>query len=103
MLLSSVSGNGSRGTPSLHLLRSARQMNTGMSRTGSRRGGDRNDHQAKVGDLSKFGQISKGAPMTFGPSSVFAGKKESKRESLSRTNSNANMFQMLQNVEAAEI
>ncbi|KAJ3890071.1 armadillo-type protein [Lentinula edodes] len=81
----------------------ARQMNTGMSRTGSRRGGDRNDHQAKVGDLSKFGQISKGAPMTFGPSSVFAGKKESKRESLSRTNSNANMFQMLQNVEAAEI
>ncbi|KAJ4483157.1 hypothetical protein C8R41DRAFT_840759 [Lentinula lateritia] len=97
----------------------ARQMNTSMSRTGSRRGGDRNDHQAgadgwtvtgnaprppaKVGDLSKFGQISKGAPMTFGPSSVFAGKKENKRESLSRTNSNANMFQMLQNVEAAEV
>ncbi|KAJ3737527.1 hypothetical protein DFJ43DRAFT_1148650 [Lentinula guzmanii] len=90
-----------------------------MSRGGSRRGGERNDHQAsadgwtvsgstprppaKVGDLSRFGQISKGAPMTFGPSSVFAGKKESKRESLSRTNSNANMFQMLQNVEAAEV
>ncbi|KAJ3854735.1 armadillo-type protein [Lentinula lateritia] len=97
----------------------ARQMNTSMSRIGSRRGGDRNDHQAgaddwtvtgnaprppaKVGDLSKLGQISKGAPMTFGPSSVFAGKKENKRESLSRTNSNANMFQMLQNVEAAEV
>ncbi|GAW00587.1 eukaryotic initiation factor 4f subunit p130 [Lentinula edodes] len=96
-----------------------RRLNTSMSRTGSRRGGDRNNHQAgadgwtvtgnaprppaKVGDLSKFGQISKGAPMTFGPSSVFAGKKESKRESLSRTNSNANMFQMLQNVEAAEV
>ncbi|KAJ4483536.1 hypothetical protein J3R30DRAFT_1795633 [Lentinula aciculospora] len=90
-----------------------------MSRVGSRRGGDRNDHQAgndgwivsgsaprppaKVGDLSKFGQISKGAPMTFGPSSVFAGKKETKRESLSRTNSSANMFHMLQNVEAAEV
>ncbi|KAJ3754523.1 hypothetical protein EV360DRAFT_51498 [Lentinula raphanica] len=91
-----------------------------MSRGGSRRGGDRSEHQpsadgwtltgnaprppAKVGDLSKFGQISKGAPMTFGPSSVFAGKKDlNKRESLSRTNSNANMFQMLQNVEAAEL
>ncbi|KAJ3861906.1 armadillo-type protein [Lentinula novae-zelandiae] len=80
----------------------ARQMNTSMSRTGSRRGGDRNDHQV-VRDLSKFGQISKGVPMTFGPSSVFAGKKVNKRESLSRTNSNANMFQMLQNVEAAEV
>ncbi|KAJ3997784.1 hypothetical protein F5050DRAFT_1690116, partial [Lentinula boryana] len=90
-----------------------------MSRGGSRRGGERTDHQAsadgwtvsgstprpptKAGDLSRFGQISKGAPMTFGPSSVFAGKKESKRESLSRTNSSANMFQMLQNVEAAEV
>ncbi|KAJ3748602.1 armadillo-type protein [Lentinula detonsa] len=91
-----------------------------MSRGGSRRGGEeRIDHQAsadrwtvsgstprppaKVGDLSRFGQLSKGAPMTFGPNSVFAGKKESKRKSLSRTNSSANMFQMLQNVEAAEV
>ncbi|KAJ3797160.1 ARM repeat-containing protein [Lentinula aff. detonsa] len=90
-----------------------------MSRCGSRRGGERTDHQAsadgwtlsgstprppaKVGDLSRFGQLSKGAPMRFGPNSVFAGKKESKRESLPRTNSNANMFQMLQNVEAAEV
>ncbi|KAJ3737530.1 ARM repeat-containing protein [Lentinula guzmanii] len=90
-----------------------------MSRGGSRRGGERNDHQAsadgwtvngsiprspaKVGDLSRFGQISKGASITFGPNSLFAGKKESKRESLPRTNSNANMFQMLQNVEAAEV
>ncbi|KAJ3993865.1 ARM repeat-containing protein [Lentinula boryana] len=90
-----------------------------MYRGDSRRGGERIDHQAsadgwtvggstprppvKVGDLSRFGQISKGAPMTFGPNGVFAGKKESKRESPSRTNSNANMFQMLQNVEAAEV
>ncbi|KAE9400630.1 hypothetical protein BT96DRAFT_857110 [Gymnopus androsaceus JB14] len=92
-----------------------RMNNNNMSRGGSRRGADRNEQPnadgwtttaprppAKVGDLSKFGQINKSAPMTFGPSSVFAGKKESKRESLSRTNSSANMFQMLQNVEAAE-
>lgn len=86
-----------------------------MSRGGSRRGGERSEQPnadgwtttaprppAKVGDLSKFGQINKSAPMTFGPSSVFAGKKDSKRESLSRTNSSANMFQMLQNVDAAD-
>ncbi|KAK7036415.1 hypothetical protein VNI00_011612 [Paramarasmius palmivorus] len=92
-----------------------------MSRSGSRRGGDRSEANAvgpdgwavaggaprappKAGDLSKFGQISnKGAPMTFGPSSVFAGKnKEAKRESLSRTNSSVNMFQMLQSDAAAE-
>ena len=29
----------------------------------------------KVGDLSSFGKISKTQPMTFGPASVFAGKK----------------------------
>ncbi|EEB94302.1 hypothetical protein MPER_06901, partial [Moniliophthora perniciosa FA553] len=92
-----------------------------MSRTGSRRGMDRSEANqigpdgwavaggaprapAKAGDLSKFGQISnKGTPpMTFGPSSVFAGKKESKRESLSRSNSSANMFQMLQTDAVAE-
>jgi translation initiation factor 4G len=41
--------------------------------------------------------------MTFGPSSVFAGKKEvGKRETISRTNSSQNMFSMLsQNAEAA--
>jgi len=30
----------------------------------------------KAGDLSNFGKINKVQPMTFGPSSVFAGKKE---------------------------
>jgi translation initiation factor 4G len=90
-----------------------------MSRGGSRRGGDRGDYAqigpdgwavagngpprppSKAGDLSKFGQISKSSPMTFGPSSVFAGKKEGKRESLSRTSSSSNMFSMLsQNTES---
>jgi translation initiation factor 4G len=88
-----------------------------MSRGGSRRGGERGEFQAgpdgwtnvasgntprpppKAGDLSNFGKIgsnSKGLPMTFGPSSVFSGKnKDSKRESLSRSNSNQNMFSML--------
>jgi translation initiation factor 4G len=41
--------------------------------------------------------------MTFGPTSVFAGKnKEGKRDSISRTNSSSNMFSMLQAAEAAE-
>jgi len=43
--------------------------------------------------------------MTFGPSSVFAGKKnEIKKESISRTASSSNMFSMLssQNVETAD-
>ncbi|KAG7091123.1 hypothetical protein E1B28_010177 [Marasmius oreades] len=94
--------------------------NLSMSRSGSRRGAERPEAAtnpegwavaggggnvrppSKAGDLSKFGQISnKGAPMTFGPSSVF-NKKEAKRESLSRTNSSANMFQMLQNDAVAE-
>lgn len=86
-----------------------------MSRGGSRRGGDRNDFAQpgpdgwavaggasgpprpppKAGDLSNFGKISKGQPMTFGPSSVFAGKKGEKREPLSRTSSSSNMFSML--------
>ena len=94
-----------------------------MSRGGSRRGGDRGEFAQvgpdgwavagsgsgaprpppKVGDLSNFGKISKAQPMTFGPGSVFAGKKgaESKRESISRTSSSSNMFSMLsQNTEA---
>jgi translation initiation factor 4G len=99
-----------------------------MSRGGSRRGGDRGEYPQvgpdgwavagggsgptrpppKAGDLSNFGKISMGsAPMTFGPSSVFAGKKgaESKRESISRTSLNPNMFSMLssQAAEAAEV
>ena len=86
-----------------------------MSRGGSRRGGDRNAESGpdgwttaggsvarpppKAGDLSQFGKISKAAPMVMGPSSVFT-KKDSKRDSLSRTSSNSNMFSMLsQNTE----
>ena len=93
-----------------------------MSRGGSRRGGDRSDYPQvgpdgwavagssgpprpppKAGDLSNFGKISKAQPMTFGPSSVFAGKKgpESKREAISRTSSSSNMFSMLSS-QAAE-
>ncbi|KAJ6593442.1 hypothetical protein B0H19DRAFT_976189 [Mycena capillaripes] len=87
-----------------------------MSRGGSRRGADRGDFPGpdgwtnvassgntprpppKAGDLSNFGKIgsnSKGLPMTFGPSSVFSGKKDNKRESLSRASSSSNMFSML--------
>ncbi|KAF8633421.1 hypothetical protein AX17_004592 [Amanita inopinata Kibby_2008] len=84
-----------------------------MSRGGSRRGGARDEYpqpgpdgwtvtgnasraSTRAGDLSQFGRISKAQPITtFGPSSVFAGKKEVKRESLSRTNSSSNMFLML--------
>ncbi|TFK74623.1 hypothetical protein BDN72DRAFT_788870 [Pluteus cervinus] len=89
-----------------------------MSRGGSRRGGERGDPQvgpdgwtlagaaaprppAKVGDLSNFGKISKGAPMNFRPSGVFAGKESNKRESLSRTSSSSNMFSMLSQSEAS--
>jgi translation initiation factor 4G len=61
-----------------------------MSCGGSRRGGDRGDHPqvgpdgwtatgssikprpGKAGDLSNFGKIIKGQPMTFGPGSVLA-------------------------------
>ncbi|KAJ7258700.1 hypothetical protein C8J57DRAFT_1644698 [Mycena rebaudengoi] len=99
------------------------QHQISMSRGGSRRGGDRGgDFQGpgpegwnvaggntpwpppKASDVSNFGKIQstrKGLPMTFGPSSVFSGKKDSKRESLSRSSSNQNMFSMLsQNTEA---
>ncbi|KAL0955886.1 hypothetical protein HGRIS_002084 [Hohenbuehelia grisea] len=87
----------------------------GMSRGGSKRGGDRGEVTGpdgwtatasrpppKAGDLSNFGKISKAAPMTFGPSSVFAGrgKGADKKESLSRVSSSSNMFSMLQNSDA---
>ncbi|OBZ73052.1 Eukaryotic translation initiation factor 4 gamma [Grifola frondosa] len=94
----------------------AYQRNLSMSRGGSRRGGERGEHgqtgpdgwatigssaprlPPKVGDLSNFGKISKMASMTFGPSSIFAGKKETKRES----RGSMNMFSMLsQNPELA--
>ncbi|KAL7277807.1 hypothetical protein ACG7TL_008751 [Trametes sanguinea] len=84
-----------------------------MSRGGSRRGGDRGDHQqpdgwavaggataarqaTKAGDLSQFGKINKSTPMTFGPSSVFQkdSKSKSRESTLSRQGS-SNMFSML--------
>ncbi|EKM53380.1 uncharacterized protein PHACADRAFT_259721 [Phanerochaete carnosa HHB-10118-sp] len=93
------------------------QRTLSMSRGGSRRGGERGEPQVgpdgwavaggstrsvppKAGDLSNFGKISKPATMTFGPSSVFAGKKEGKRDStpIPRQGS-ANMFSMLGNSE----
>ncbi|KAM6502560.1 Armadillo-type fold [Amanita muscaria] len=87
----------------------ATQQRLSMSRGGSRRGGPRDDHPqadgwssvsrppARAGDLSQFGRISKPQPpTTFGPSSVFAGKKDLKREPISRTNSSSNMFSALQ-------
>ncbi|TFK50969.1 ARM repeat-containing protein [Heliocybe sulcata] len=93
---------------------SAQRMNT-MSRGGSRRGQDRQDQQqgdgwtaarpAKAGDLSNFGKISKQSPMTFGPSGIFASKKEikeSKRDSTISRSTSGNMFAMLNNAEAAE-
>ncbi|KAF9031242.1 hypothetical protein BDZ89DRAFT_1101175 [Hymenopellis radicata] len=98
-----------------------RQMTMSMSRGGSRRGADRGDQQQvgpdgwttagsaprappKAGDLSKFGQINKGsnAPLTFGPqSNIYSGKKDNKRDSIQRTNSQ-NMFSMLQAETPAE-
>ncbi|KAF9031266.1 ARM repeat-containing protein [Hymenopellis radicata] len=85
-----------------------------MSRGGPRRGGDRGDQQQvgpdgwttagsaprappKAGAMSKFGQINKGsnAPLTFGPqSNIYSGKKDNRRDSIQRTNSQ-NMFSML--------
>jgi translation initiation factor 4G len=90
-----------------------------MSRGRSQQGGDRGSdfahtspdgwavasgsgppHPPKAGDLMNFSKITKATPMTFGPSSVFAGKKDVKWESLSCTNSSSNMFLMLsQNIE----
>ena len=92
-----------------------RQMS--MSRTNSNRGRGRNDTEpdgwavagnrpptSKAGDLSNFGKISKGQPISFGPSSVFSKNtnKAEKRESISRTASSSNMFSMLQNDAASE-
>ncbi|PBK74052.1 ARM repeat-containing protein [Armillaria solidipes] len=99
-----------------------RQMS--MSRGGSRWGGERGElpqvgasgwavaggnsaprPPSKASDLSKFGQISnKDAPLIFGPlSSIYAGKKDSKRESVQRMNSSSqNMFSMLNNDSTAE-
>ena len=48
-------------------------------------------------DLSSFGKINKSGPVVMGPSSVWAGKKDTaKRDSnLPRVNSRSNMFTML--------
>lgn len=87
-----------------------------MSRGGSRRGDQRVPHPAqhggqegwqpagrppaKAADMSNFGKIKSGGPTSFGPSSVFAGKKSGKAGGdatppLSRTSSSANMFSVL--------
>ncbi|KAJ7072794.1 hypothetical protein C8F01DRAFT_1012705 [Mycena amicta] len=107
------------------------QRTISMSRGGSRRGADRGEFQGpgpdgwtnvagsgngprpppKAGDLSNFGKLGSsskaGLPMNLGPSSVFSGRKESKRESLSRTSSvsnlsnSTNMFSMLSTTESS--
>ncbi|KAM6495305.1 Armadillo-type fold [Amanita muscaria] len=84
----------------------ATQQCLSMSRGGSQQGGPRDDHPqadgwssvsraaARAGGLSQFGRISKPQPpTTFGPSSVFAGKKDLKREPIY---SSSNMFSALQ-------
>jgi len=95
-----------------------------MSRGGSRRGGNRDAAEAphpegwsvagstaparqppKAGDLSQFGKISKATPISFGPGSVFAGKKgtdpKNRDPPMTRTPStSSNMFSMLQNSDA---
>ena len=99
------------------------RQNTSMSRGGSRRGGNRDTaevshpdgwsvagpsapprQQPKVGDLSQFGKISKTTPISFGPASVFSGKKgtdsKSRDPPISRTPStSSNMFSMLQSTD----
>ncbi|KAG1878891.1 hypothetical protein F4604DRAFT_578364 [Suillus subluteus] len=95
-----------------------RQMS--MSPDGSRRGSDHNEENGpdgwtvagdyvprappKAGDLSPFGNITNGPPRTLvmGPSDIFGAGNDGKREALSQTNSNSNMFHMLsQNPELA--
>ncbi|KZT72272.1 hypothetical protein DAEQUDRAFT_809168 [Daedalea quercina L-15889] len=95
------------------------QRTLSMSRGGSRRDGERGDHQVgpdgwavagnapsrappKAGDLSQFGKISKTNSMTFGPTGVFANAKDkSKRESASLSRG-SNMFsKLMENSELA--
>ncbi|EPT00387.1 hypothetical protein FOMPIDRAFT_1146531 [Fomitopsis schrenkii] len=95
------------------------QRTLSMSRGGSRRGGDREQHQvgpdgwavagnapsrvpSKAGDLSNFGKISKTNSMTFGPTGVFAKEKANKRESASLSRGSSNMFsKLMENPELA--
>ncbi|KAI6046360.1 hypothetical protein EDC04DRAFT_3006432 [Pisolithus marmoratus] len=58
-------------------------------------GGSQPRLPSKAGDLSHFGKISKIAPIVIGPSNVFPGKMDSKRESITHTNLSSNMFTML--------
>ncbi|KZP29701.1 ARM repeat-containing protein [Athelia psychrophila] len=110
--------------------RESAQRMTSMSHTGSRRGGKRRQYDQqgpdgwtvtdgsggrgiprpppKAGGLSNFGKINMAAPMTFGPTSVFAkgneGAKGPRTEPISRSSSSSNMFSMLsQNSEIPEI
>ncbi|KAI5982502.1 ARM repeat-containing protein [Pisolithus orientalis] len=87
------------------------QRQFSKSRGGSKRGADRNAQPSpdgwvvaggsqprpptKSGDLSHFGKISKVSPTVMGQSSVFAGKKDIKRESMTRTNWSSDTFLML--------
>jgi len=97
--------------------REAANRTLAMSRGGPRRGGDRGGRPVweqqvdgwsvaggstprpppKAGDLSNFGKINMSGPVVMGPSSVWAGKKDTaKRDStFTRVNSSANMFMML--------
>jgi translation initiation factor 4G len=100
------------------------RQNASMSRGGSRRGGNRDTAEVshpdgwsvagsgapprqqppKAGDLSQFGKISKTTPISFGPASVFSGKKgtdpKSRDPPMSRTPStSSNMFSMLQSTD----
>ena len=97
------------------------RQNTSMSRGGSRRGGNRDAAEAphpdgwsvtgssaptrqppKAGDLLQFGKVSKTTPISFGPGSIFTGKKGKNRgPPMSHTAStSSNMFSMLQNPDA---
>jgi translation initiation factor 4G len=51
----------------------------------------------KAGDLSNFGKINKPGPVVMGPSSVWAGRKDTARRdsTFTRVNSSSNMFMML--------
>jgi translation initiation factor 4G len=99
------------------------RQNASMSRGGSRRGGNRDVSDVqhpdgwsvagggqgparpppKAGDLSQFGKITKVAPMSFAPTSVFNSKKggdlKSRDSPMSRTASSSNMFSMLQSTD----
>jgi translation initiation factor 4G len=100
------------------------RQNASMSRGGSRRGGNRDATEPphpdgwsvagsgaparqppKAGDLSQFGKINKATPISFGPGSIFTGKKgtdpKNRDPPMSRTPStSSNMFSMLQNPDA---